>query len=1259
MKNKNLMLVLLLLISTGLAIAQENNRFTDASRLTYVKKKTGANGQGSMVGITDTRVKHHKIHYRNRLTYHQNTNFEDPSDPHGTHVTLKAFDNGNLAPVKRQAADGTEIYSKFKENDLYATLLAYPNIYAGNRSLGLRPSADLTGFYDAGTAFLDRAILDHDNFIYVYSSGNERGSNMVRNNYGLYTSNNSNFNGIGTNNLWARISGNRKQGKNGITVGSLQPIDKPSTISSTGPAYDGRIKPEIVANGGGLNSATSFAAPVIAATITVLQELYKENHPQNLPAPSAYMKALILNTADDIGRPGPDFTTGFGRVNSRRAYKAMDKDQMAKYNLQDNETITVDFDNSGANQILIPTPTQGSKWAQLKIMVYWHDVDDFSTANKALVNDIDLSAIHIKSNGTIIKNYLPLVPDHRFLSGTNGNKLLDPAKERVDHINNVEQIVIDNPEPGSFVQVDLTATSIPNGSQVCYVVYDLVPEELVLTYPVEGETDIFVQGESEYIRWDANGFKGDDPVLSNNDQFRLEMWINGNWEVLQTIRNRDYRGNPSDYSHNEDRHYLLNLEDIEDQFGEIPNFTVTRIRIRAFDKNGNFIQDAISETGNITICKTVKQLTMIGLCNNGGSTSAAFTWNSVDGANDYRVYRLGLSDKEIQPVQFTNNETSVVLDNIDMNGLPIAGKTEWREWIAIAPIYRDGQGNEKEGRRCKAIEITGSEFGCASEIIPVGGLHTRTWNTNLHAHVLPVFGQPISNIQFQYNLGAGWVNLGAINTQVYTTSETISQMLHFPSSDKINTGDKYHFRITYEVNGAPQITDPLSIQLPAGTALDLGGNESIKMSYIPQYNGNAERTIDFWAKINAYNGGSLISIGTESEASDSNDILEFKTTSNNSEFEWRFNDGLDHIFTVPNLSDDWHHYAIVYKNNTLALVIDGEIVNQNNNIQLNTAEYDIVIGNGGFNGQIDEIRFWEVAKNLEDIRTIIHVPSLEKEYKGSTLPGATHELVRYIQFNEEGTKPLENVSLRTLQTSAPISYVPAPLPMGGPKLGTSVTLIEGHNQFLHQSAFMTVGNSWVNSDIVITRIDAKPHNSDIASVVLPDGTVATVMEVFDKSYRAAYNHSNTNDVYDLKIANVDLSISDDPSQIGLLKRSSNGSEDWTFVKAANRISENSFHVFAHFYDIDDFGQFMLVKFDAPIPIALRSEENQEASKTNFDLKVYPNPIPSYSQLTIEINGSEEELLLNIFDNFGRLVKTKMLRDRVHSISADNLSTYRF
>ena len=386
-------------------------------------------------------------------------------------------------------------------------------------------------------------------------------------------------------------------------------------------------------------------------------------------------------------------------------------------------------------------------------------------------------------------------------------------------------------------------------------------------------------------------------------------------------------------------------------------------------------------------------------------------------------------------------------------------------------------------------------------------------------------------------------------------------------------------------------------------------------------------------------------------------MLEFKTTNINNQFEWRFNDGLDHPFAVSNLSNDWHHYAIVYKNNILALTIDGEVAFQNNGIQLNTAEYDIEIGREGFNGQIDEIRFWDVAKNLEDIRKIIHVPSLEREYKGSTHPLATNELVRYIQFNEEGLRPLENVSLRKLKISAPISYVSSSIPMGGPKFGAAETLALGRNQFLHQSTFMTVGSSWVNSDIVVTRIDAKPHNSEVSTVVLPNGDLEPVIQVYDKSYRAIYNHSNTTDGYDLRIAFLDLSVTDDPQQIALLQRSTNGSEDWTFVKLADRISSNSFHVFAHFYDIDAFGQFMTVKLNPPA--SPRSFEKQEKIRDDLALKVYPNPLSTSSQLNIEINGSEEELQLRIIDNLGRIVKSELLIDRFNTISMAHLSAGKY
>lgn len=73
-----------------------------------------------------------------------------------------------------------------------------------------------------------------------------------------------------------------------ISVGSVTANGEPSTFTSSGPSYDGRVKPEVSATGtstalinvnGGLTNGngTSFASPVIAGMMACLLQLYKEN----------------------------------------------------------------------------------------------------------------------------------------------------------------------------------------------------------------------------------------------------------------------------------------------------------------------------------------------------------------------------------------------------------------------------------------------------------------------------------------------------------------------------------------------------------------------------------------------------------------------------------------------------------------------------------------------------------------------------------------------------------------------------------------------------------------------------------------------------------------------------------------------------------------------------------------------------------------------------------------------------------------------
>jgi len=102
-------------------------------------------------------------------------------------------------------------------------------------------------------------------------------------------------------------------------------------FGSWGPTDDGRIKPDIVANGIDVystdansdtsyetHSGTSMACPNATGSATLLIQLYQRLFPsQNMR--SSTLKGLIVHTADDLGRPGPDYQFGWGLMNARAA----------------------------------------------------------------------------------------------------------------------------------------------------------------------------------------------------------------------------------------------------------------------------------------------------------------------------------------------------------------------------------------------------------------------------------------------------------------------------------------------------------------------------------------------------------------------------------------------------------------------------------------------------------------------------------------------------------------------------------------------------------------------------------------------------------------------------------------------------------------------------------------------------------------------------------------------------------------------------
>ena len=128
--------------------------------------------------------------------------------------------------------------------------------------------------------------------------------------------------------------------KNVMTVGAIDGTKAMSDYSNWGPTDDGRVKPDLVTKGTGINSAqgtsdtaysgipdsssgTSYASPAAAASGLLLQQYYKTLNPAYML--SSTLKALMMGTTEDLGQPGPDHKFGWGLLNVEAAANAIKK----------------------------------------------------------------------------------------------------------------------------------------------------------------------------------------------------------------------------------------------------------------------------------------------------------------------------------------------------------------------------------------------------------------------------------------------------------------------------------------------------------------------------------------------------------------------------------------------------------------------------------------------------------------------------------------------------------------------------------------------------------------------------------------------------------------------------------------------------------------------------------------------------------------------------------------------------------------------
>lgn len=205
-----------------------------------------------------------------------------------------------------------------------------------------------------------------------------------------------------------------KNSKNNLVVANANPTVNQfngtltnliiNSSSSQGPSDDGRIKPDIAADGTNLysssnasttsydtSSGTSMASPSVAGSLILLQQHYNNLHASFMR--SATLKGLVCHTAfDDSNSIGPDVRFGWGLLNTRESALAITNANSAtptaivsELNLDQSSTYTVN--------VIVTTPQT------LKATICWTDVpgvpknNQLNSPSPALINDLDLRII--------------------------------------------------------------------------------------------------------------------------------------------------------------------------------------------------------------------------------------------------------------------------------------------------------------------------------------------------------------------------------------------------------------------------------------------------------------------------------------------------------------------------------------------------------------------------------------------------------------------------------------------------------------------------------------------------------------------------------------------------------------------------------------------------------------------------------------------------------------------------------------------------
>ncbi len=287
----------------------------------------GITGEGVTIGILDNgfRWKVHPATLNANVIaeydfiFHDSVTANEPEDvsnqdSHGTRVfsIIGGFDDGKIVGP---AFNASFLLAKTEDNrsethveeDNYAAALEWMD------SIGV----------DITTSSLGYSTFDDSVFSYTYSDMDGKTTIVTKAAEKAFAKGILTLTSAGNegNKPWHYITA-PADGINTLAIGAVDANNNVASFSSRGPSYDGRIKPDLVARGTSVYSAsvsgnsyswasgTSMSSPIAAGVAAMLLSAYPELNNRQI-------RHILLETADSSGNPNND--RGYGLISAAKA----------------------------------------------------------------------------------------------------------------------------------------------------------------------------------------------------------------------------------------------------------------------------------------------------------------------------------------------------------------------------------------------------------------------------------------------------------------------------------------------------------------------------------------------------------------------------------------------------------------------------------------------------------------------------------------------------------------------------------------------------------------------------------------------------------------------------------------------------------------------------------------------------------------------------------------------------------------------------